>query len=157
MASVGHLRRMMKNWRPLETMLSSGDMWAREDATLLVRLLVLSWLIIAAALGITAWILDAVTIQGGTLGLLCVAAVFGLVNSFIRPVLERFSLPLTHATFGLFALVVNGGLFALTAGLTDYLDVGGFGSTVVATVLVSIFSAILQLALSRVLEPERVA
>jgi len=124
---------------------------------MLGRMLLLSWLILAVALGITAWVLADVTIQGGALGLLWVAAVFGLVNAIVGPVLQRLSLPLTLLTFGLFALVVNAILFAITAGLTDYLDVGGFAWTVVAALLVSVISAILNLVLLRVLEPEPVA
>ena len=122
----------------------------------LVRLLLLTWFITAVSLGITAWVLDDVTIQGGTLGLLWVAAIFGLVNAIAGPVLHLLSLPLTLLTFGLFALVVNGILLAITAGLTDYLEVGGFAWTVVAAVLISVISAVLQLVLVRILEPERV-
>ena len=124
---------------------------------MLVRMLLLTWFIVAVALGITAWVLDEVTIEGGTLGLLWVAAVFGLVNAIVGPVLQLLSLPLTLLTFGLFALVVNGILFAITAGLTDYLDVGGFGWTVVAALLVSLISVVLHWVLIRVLEPERIA
>jgi putative membrane protein len=119
--------------------------------------MVLTWLVTAVSLGITAWILDDVTIEGGTLGLLWVAAVFGLVNAIAGPVLRLLTLPLTLLTFGLFALIVNAILFAITAGLTDYLDVGGFGWTVVAALLVSFISAILQLVLLRILAPDQVA
>ncbi|MDF2968558.1 MAG: putative rane protein [Nocardioidaceae bacterium] len=123
---------------------------------MLVRLMLLTWFVAAVSLGITAWILDDVTIEGGTLGLLWVAAIFGLVNAIAGPVLQLLSLPLTLLTFGLFALVVNGILLAITAGLTDYLDVGGFAWTVVAAVLISAITAALQLVLLRILEPERV-
>jgi putative membrane protein len=118
--------------------------------------MLLTWFVAAVSLGITAWILDDVTIEGGTLGLLWVAAIFGLVNAIAGPVLQLLSLPLTLLTFGLFALVVNGILLAITAGLTDYLDVGGFAWTVVAAVLISAITAALQLVLLRILEPERV-
>jgi putative membrane protein len=132
--------------------------WPRAGkvVTVLVRLLLLTWFVTAVSLGITAWALDDVTIQGGTLGLLWVAALFGLVNAIAGPVLQLISLPLTLLTFGLFALVVNGILLAITAGLTDYLEVGGFAWTVVAAVLISVISAVLQLVLLRILEPERV-
>jgi putative membrane protein len=128
----------------------------RRGCDVFVRLLLLTWFITAVSLGITAWVLDDVTIQGGTLGLLWVAAIFGLVNAIAGPVLHLLSLPLTLLTFGLFALVVNGILLAITAGLTDYLDVGGFAWTVVAAVLISAITAALQLVLLRILEPERV-
>ena len=124
---------------------------------MLGRLLVLTWLVLAVALAITAWALDDVTIEGGTLGVLWVAAIFGLVNAFIGPALRVLTLPLTLMTFGLFALIVNAVLFAITAGLTDYLDVGGFVWTIVAALLVSVLSAILQLLVLRMLAPEQVA
>lgn len=120
---------------------------------MLIRLL-LGWLVIAVALGVTASMLDDVTVEGGTVGLLWVSALFGLVNAIVGPVLRLLSLPLTLVTFGLFALVVNAILFALTAGLSDYLDVGGFGWTIVAAFLVALISAILNLILMRLLAPD---
>ena len=120
---------------------------------MLIRVL-LSWLVTAVALGVTASLLDDVTIEGGTAGLLWVSALFGLVNAFVGPLLRLLSLPLTLVTFGLFALVVNAILFALTAGLSDYLDVGGFWWTILAAFLVALFSAILNLILQSLLAPD---
>lgn len=40
--------------------------------------------------------------------------IFGLVNVFIRPIVKLITLPLTCLTLGLFSLVVNSLLFALT-------------------------------------------
>jgi len=62
------------------------------------------------------------------------------------------SLPLTLVTFGLFALVVNAALLGITAGLSDALDVGGFFSTVVAAIVISVISSLLGFAAGRVLE-----
>ena len=56
-------------------------------------------------------------------------------------------------TFGLFALVVNAVLLAITAGLLNALDVGGFLSTVVAAFLISVISAAVSWVALRVLEP----
>ena len=120
---------------------------------MLIRVL-LSWLVTAVALGVTASLLDDVTIEGGTAGLLWVSALFGLVNACVGPLLRLLSLPLTVVTFGLFALVVNAILFALTAGLSDYLDVGGFWWTILAAFLVALFSAILNLILQSLLAPD---
>jgi uncharacterized membrane protein YvlD (DUF360 family) len=57
-----------------------------------------------------------------------------------RRLRRLLSLPITLMTFGLFALVVNGLLLAITAGLSDYLDVGGFLQTVLAAFLISVLS-----------------
>ena len=47
-------------------------------------------------------------------------------------------------TLGLFALVVNGVLLAITAGLSDNLDVGGFGGAVLGALVISIVTTVLQ-------------
>lgn len=46
------------------------------------------------------------------------AIIFGLVNMFIGPVLRLISAPLTWLTHGLFSIVVNFILFALTVWIT---------------------------------------
>ena len=84
-----------------------------------------------------------VEIDGGVLPLLGVALLFGLVNALVGPLLRLIALPITVLTFGLFALVVNAALLALTAGLSDSLDVGGFLACVVAALLISLLSGLL--------------
>jgi putative membrane protein len=111
----------------------------------MVRLAV-NWILLGAAFAVLAWIFPDVEVRGGIWGLLVIAAVFGLVNLLVGPLLRLLSLPLTVLTLGLFSLVVNGILLALTAGLTDYLDVGGFLQTVLAAVVLSILNAVLRFA-----------
>ena len=111
--------------------------------------LIVVWLIVAAAIAITAELVPSVEIDGGFFALLGVALIFGLVNGLIGPVLRLLTLPLTLVTFGLFALVVNGVLLALTAGLSDNLDVGGFFAVVVAAFLISIISSALGFAVTK--------
>jgi putative membrane protein len=43
----------------------------------------------------------------------------------------------------LFSLVVNGVLLAITAGLSDNLDVGGFFGVIVAALVISVIEAVL--------------
>lgn len=50
------------------------------------------------------------------------AVVFGLVNMFIGPVLRLISLPLTIVTLGVFALIVNYILFAITVHFANLYD-----------------------------------
>ena len=90
-----------------------------------------------------------VTIDGGPLALIGLAALYGLVNALIGPIARLLALPITMVTFGLFALVVNGLLLALTAGLSGSLDVGGFGAAIVAAILISFFSTLLQFVVMR--------
>jgi len=88
-------------------------------------------------------VLPSVDVEGGFFGLIGVALIFGLVNALIGPILRLLSLPLTMITFGLFSLIVNAVLLAITAGIADNLDVGGFFSVVLAALVISLLTTIL--------------
>jgi putative membrane protein len=109
---------------------------------MLVRLLV-TWAVIAVAVGVAAAIVPGIDINGGFFTLLWVALLFGLVNAILGPILHLLSLPLTILTLGLFALVVNGVLLAITAGLSDNLDVGGFLGTILGALVIAVVTAVL--------------
>ena len=115
---------------------------------MLFVVILIRWLFIASALALAAAIVPAVEISGGFLSLLGVAAIFGIINSVIGPIAHLLSLPLTVATFGLFALIVNGALLALSAGLSQNLSVGGFVQTVLAALVITLISAIAQFMLT---------
>jgi len=115
--------------------------------------MIVVWASLAIAFAITAALVPSVDIDGGALTLIGIAAVFGLVNAIIGPLLRLLSLPLMLITFGLFALVVNAALLGIAAGLMDALDVGGFFSTVLAAFLISVISAAVTWVAMRFLEP----
>ena len=71
-------------------------------------------------------------------GLWLAALVLGFANAFIRPVLWILTLPLTVLTFGLFALAVNALLIQATASLVSDFDVDGFGSAMLAALVMAI-------------------
>jgi len=121
----------------------------------MVKQFVLVWLVTAVAIAVAAALVPSVEIDGGVVSLLGVALVFGLVNAVIGPLLRLVSLPLTLVTLGLFGLVVNGALLAITAGLTDALDVGGVLATVLAAVVISAVTVLLLLLTARVVEPQQ--
>lgn len=109
---------------------------------MLVRLFV-RWLVLAAAIALTAWLLPGFNVEGGLLTYLWVAFLFGLVNVVIGPLLHLLSLPLTIVTFGLFALVVNAALVGITAWISSDLSIDGFIPAFFAAILIAIFSAVL--------------
>jgi putative membrane protein len=70
------------------------------------------------------------------------AAVLGLLNAVVRPVLWFFTLPITVITLGLFLLVLNAIMLELTAALVPGFDIDGFGWAIVGALLLSIVSMI---------------
>ena len=120
----------------------------------MLKSVVIVWFCTAVAIAVTAALVPSVEIDGGLFALIGVAAVFGLVNAIIGPLLRLLSLPLLLITFGLFALVINAALLGIAAGLSSSLEIGGFFSTVVAAFLISVFSAVLGWVAFRVLTPD---
>jgi membrane protein len=116
----------------------------REDLVLAARG-VLNWLTIAAAVWVAAAIVPGIRVSGGFLTFLWVSLILGLVNAVLGPLLRLVALPLTAVTLGLFALVVNGLLLAITAGLSDNLAVGGFGGTILGALIISLVTTLLEL------------
>jgi putative membrane protein len=113
----------------------------------MLRRLLISWVVMAVAVGLTAGLLPGIHIDGGIGALLLIAAVWGLVNGILGPIARFLTLPLTVMTFGLFVLVVNGLLFALTAWVADALSVDSFWWAMLGALVVSIVSFVLTRAL----------
>jgi putative membrane protein len=110
----------------------------------------------AGALALTAWLFDGISVGGATqsrqlLTLLVVAAIFGLVNAFVRPVVSLLSIPLYVLTLGLFFFVVNALMLLLTAWLADLVGmpftVDGFWTAVFGGIVISLASALIGLVL----------
>ena len=65
--------------------------------------------------------------DGGYVGLIVIAAVFGVVNGFVGPIVKTAALPVSFMTMGLVGFLINGGLLLLTAFISGQL---GFQLTV---------------------------
>ena len=102
--------------------------------------LILKLLINAAAIWVAARIVEGITLEEEPLTIILVALVFGLVNTFIRPILKLISLPVLILTLGLFTFVINAAMLAITAGLLEGLAVDGFGAALFGAVIVTLVS-----------------
>lgn len=103
-----------------------------------MRLFIL-WLINSAALLAVPLLLDSVRVTGIWTALIA-AALLGLVNTLIRPILVLLTLPVTFLTLGLFIFVINGVTFWLVAQMVGGFHVAGFWSAVGGALLYSIIS-----------------
>ena len=110
----------------------------------MLKRLIARWLILALAVGLTAWLLPGVSLHGW-FAPLWVSALFAIVNVTLGSLVRLISLPALLLTLGLFGLVINGLMFKVTSWLTDSLTVDGFGSAFLAGVIVTVISAILHL------------
>ncbi len=105
----------------------------------LLRVL-LSWVVVALAFVVTTRIVPGIQVQGGVTEYLVVAAVFGLVNGILGPVLRLITLPISVLTLGLFLLVLNAVLLALSAWLVPALTIDGPWSAFIGAILIGFVS-----------------
>jgi putative membrane protein len=107
----------------------------------------MSWLmeLIAFSLSvfIVAQILPGVRIRGLSTAL-GVAVVYGILKFLIYWVLVFFSLPFIILSLGLFLIVINAFLLWITDKLIDGFEISGFGTTIVASLLISLFDLLLR-------------
>ncbi len=114
-----------------------------------MRPLFVRWLINTLALYVAVQVVPGVDYDRGPVGLLLVAALFGLVNAFLRPLLTLLTCPLVLVTLGLFLFVINALLLLVTSWISRQFDLGfqvnGFWPAFWAGLLISLVSLFLSL------------
>ncbi len=73
-----------------------------------------------------------------------VAVVYGVLKFFLHWVLVLVSLPFIIITLGLFLIVINAFLLWLTDKLIDGFEIDSVGSTLMASVLISVLDIVLR-------------
>jgi putative membrane protein len=107
------------------------------------------WLLLAAALLLVAHLYPGVSVQ--SFGSAMIAAlVLGLLNAVVRPVLVVLTLPVTIVTIGLFLFVINALMFYFAASILEGLHVDGFIAALIGSVIYSLCSLVIDIALERV-------
>ena len=113
---------------------------------MLVRLAI-RLVVLAVIIGVVTRIVPGIHLHGGFVWLLWIALIFSIVNLILGPVFRLLSLPLIVVTLGLFLLVVNAALLAITAAVSSHLTVDNFGSAVLGGFLIAVFSWLAELLL----------
>jgi putative membrane protein len=91
----------------------------------------------AAAILAANFLVPGFYFRGGGAELLLAAAILGIVNSLVKPVVKLLSLPLIILSFGLFLIVINVALLFLVSYLSPGLAVAGFWSGLGAVIIIS--------------------
>lgn len=94
-----------------------------------------------ALLGV-AYFVPGITVSNFTAALIA-AAVIGLVNMLIKPILLILTLPVTIITLGLFIFVINGILFWLVGNFLDGFDVKTLMAGIIGAIVYSVISWVL--------------
>lgn len=109
------------------------------------------WIVTAIAASIVIFLVPGIDLPEGNdmwIGILVFSLFLALINACLTPLLQVLSLPITILTLGLFALVVNTGMFYLAAWCcTNLFGVGvyisSFGAAFIASLLMTIVTFVL--------------
>lgn len=101
----------------------------------------------AFALWVAIQIVPGITYDGTNVSLLIIALIFGVVNALVRPLLVILTCPLIILTLGVFLLIINALMLALTEWISDLFTLGlyidNFWATFLGALVVSVVSGII--------------
>jgi putative membrane protein len=107
--------------------------------------LAVSWAANAIMLGVVTIALDRVTVDGAG-DLIIAAALFGILNTIVKPILKLLTLPLAIVTLGIAWFFVAAFMLLITDAIVGGFDIDGFWTLVWATVIVWVVNLVLDLA-----------
>jgi putative membrane protein len=107
----------------------------------------IKWIINTIAIMLAIKYVPGIVYAGEWWGILIVGLIFGLINTFIRPLIKLFAFPLLILTLGLFTFVINALMLMLTSWLSGEFQLGfhvtGFKAAFWGALIVSITSMVL--------------
>jgi putative membrane protein len=123
--------------------------WERWGILRRMRIII-KWLLSAVALLAVAYLYSGVQVNSFGSALIA-AAVIGLLNMIVRPVLVVLTLPVTIVTLGLFLFVINALLFWAASGLLGGFHVNGFVAALIGSLIYSLLGLLIETALGGLL------
>ena len=109
--------------------------------------LLVRWVCNVVALFVAAWILSGVSYGDQWWTLFIAAAVFTLVNAWVKPVLAVLSIPFIVVTLGLFYFLINVLMLYVTDWIVPDFEIRTFWWGVLAAIIVSIVNGLLNMVL----------
>lgn len=106
--------------------------------------LLLRWLIQTVAIIAAAYVLKGIEVAG-FVPALAAAALLGILNAFVRPLLLLLTLPLNILSLGLFTFIINAALLKIASLFIEGFTVQGFWAAFLGSLFISFVSALLNL------------
>lgn len=94
-----------------------------------------------------AYLIDGIHVSGFW-GAFLTAAILGLLNTFLRPILLLLTLPINILSLGLFTFVINAILLMMASGVIAGFEVRSFGSALLGSLVISGVNWILNILVS---------
>ena len=109
-----------------------------------MRGVLLRWLVLTAAILVASWLLDGIRVSGFFPALLA-AAVLGVLNAFLRPLVILLTLPVNILTLGLFTFLINALMLKIASEVIPGFEVHGFWTAVIGALVIGLTSWLLNL------------
>ena len=107
------------------------------------------WLINTIAIILAVRFVPGIVYNGSWWGILIVGMIFGIVNTFIRPIVRLFTFPLLILSLGLFTFIINAMMLSITSWFSYKFGLGfhveSFSPALWGSLVISIVSIILSL------------
>lgn len=108
----------------------------------MLRIMIIRWFVNTIALGVASFLVSGIYYYELE-DLIIAAALFGLLNTFIKPLLILLTLPINLLSLGLFTFIINAAMLGLTGSFLAGFFVTGFWSALGGAIIISIVSIIL--------------
>lgn len=113
--------------------------------------LLIRWAALAGALLLVAHLYSGVVVSSFASALVA-AAVLGLLNTLVRPLLVLLTFPVTLLTLGLFLFVINALMFWSAAGVLPGFSVTGFPGALIGSIVYSAFGMVIDTVVERLMD-----
>jgi putative membrane protein len=121
------------------------------------RSLLLRWVSNVVALFVATWLLSGIDYGDSWWTLLIAAAVFTVVNAWVKPILSILSIPFIIVTLGLFYFLINVLMLYVTDWIVPDFEIETFWWGVLGAIIVSIVNGLMNIVLPDPEPPRRVA
>ena len=102
-------------------------------------MILVRWICFALALIFTAWLIPGIEVSSIWAAMLA-CIIIALINAFVKPIIQIITLPINILTIGIFSLVINALLFMLAGWITPGIEVEGFLSALLGSIVFSLLS-----------------
>ncbi len=100
------------------------------------------WLISALSIYIITYLPVGITVVSFK-STIVAAAILGIVNVVIKPILVILTLPINIMTLGLFTFIINGITLIITSSIVNGFDVKNIFAAIIGSILISMVNMVL--------------
>jgi putative membrane protein len=104
--------------------------------------ILIRWIVLTLAIITAAYTIEGMQVSG-FFSALFAAAVLGILNALLRPILIVLTLPINILSLGLFTFVINAFMLKMVSGVIPGFDIRGFWPAILGALMISIVSWLL--------------